>query len=937
MNKKNIGIQKFLTKHMVFIAFVMFGLLLFIWVMNEYYVFSSKAKLLKEEYEDVQKTMLKNEVNNVVNYIDYMKDQTERRLKSELKGRVNEAIDIARNIYQENIDSKQLFEIEKMIKDALRPIRFLEGRGYYFAFSMDGIETLFADRPEMEGKNMLPVQGAKGEYVVRDMIDIVKKQREGFYKYTWTKPSQKEKGFLKIAYVKYFKSLDWVFGTGEYLDDFTNQIQNMVLDRIVGLRFSDEGYFFGSREGGYPLFTNGKVTKNADSIGEMTDPNGVKIIQEQQRISKHPNGGFVRYSWPKLGSSVPVAKISYVREISEWGWTIGAGVYLDSVDKKIAKSKDTLKRELIEKSVMSICVFIGFIGVIWFWAKRVASKTQETIETFETSFKKAATASAAVPVDDMQFSELSRIAESANKMIDLQKKTENSLRESEEKFRQLIENINEIFWIRDAKTNELLYISPNFEKIWGLSINEVMKKPESFLEAIHPDDRDNVVRVFQNQKEDEQFELEYRIILPDGSVRWIKGKIFPIFNATGDIYRRAGINEDITEKKKMEADLIQAHKMEAIGTLAGGIAHDFNNILSSILGYTELAMDDVDKGSTVEDSLKEVYKAGNRAKDLVWQILTFARQTDDPMKPIQVDTIAKEVLKFIRSSIPTTIDIQQNIASDSLIMGNATQIHQIIMNLCTNAAQAMEESGGILELTLMDVTMDKISPLVNYGLKPGDYIELTVSDTGLGIPQDVIHSIFEPYFTTKAPGEGSGMGLAVVQGIVEQRGGKINVYSQLGEGTAFRVYLPITKKRRVSESFETQVLPPGTERILLVDDEAPIAQMGSQILERLGYTVTKRTSSIEALELFKQKPDKFDLVISDTTMPNMTGDILSTELMAIRSDIPIILCTGYSKKISDETALEIGVKAFLYKPIVKSELAKTVRNVLDEAKGGTQR
>ncbi len=357
-NKNNIGIQKFLTKNMVIIASALFSLLLLVWVVNEYYVFSSEAKLLKEEYEDAQKNMLKKEVNNLVNYIDYMKNQTEIRLKSELNNRVNEAIDIARNIYQENIDSKPLSEIEKMVKDALRPIRFFEGRGYFFAFSMNGIETLFADRPEMEGKNMLPVQGAKGEFVVRDMIDLVKKQGEGFYQYTWTKPSHKKKEFLKNAYVKYFKPFDWVFGTGEYLDDFTDHIQHMVLERIVNLRFSDEGYFFGSTEGGYPLFTNGVITEGTDHIWEMTDPNGVKVIQEQQSASKQPDGGFVRYSWSKLGSSTPVPNISYVREIQGWGWTIGAGVYLDTVEKTIAKSKDTLKKNLIKKSSsVVICSF----------------------------------------------------------------------------------------------------------------------------------------------------------------------------------------------------------------------------------------------------------------------------------------------------------------------------------------------------------------------------------------------------------------------------------------------------------------------------------------------------------------------------------------------------------------------------------------------------
>jgi len=386
------------------------------------------------------------------------------------------------------------------------------------------------------------------------------------------------------------------------------------------------------------------------------------------------------------------------------------------------------------------------------------------------------------------------------------------------------------------------------------------------------------------------------------------------------------------ERKGMESQLIQSQKMESIGNLAGGIAHDFNNILSSVIGFTELSLDEVEKGTQIEDNLQEVYTAGKRAKDLVNQILAFARQSEKELKPIPVDTIATEVLKFIRSSIPTTIEIRQNIESDSLIMGNATQIHQILMNLFTNAAHAMEDKGGILEFSLKDIMMDSGVNRGKRELTPGNYIEIRVADTGTGIAPEIIGSIFDPYFTTKGPGEGTGMGLAMVHGIVESYGGKILVDGKQGQGTLFTIYLPATRKRQEHRPYQSEELPAGTERILFVDDEAPIAKMGGQALEGLGYTVSIRTSSIEALELFRTKPNAFDLVITDTTMPNMTGDRLAIELMKIRFDIPIILCTGYSKKISDESAVEIGIKAFAYKPVVKADLAKTVRKVLDESK-----
>jgi len=252
------------------------------------------------------------------------------------------------------------------------------------------------------------------------------------------------------------------------------------------------------------------------------------------------------------------------------------------------------------------------------------------------------------------------------------------------------------------------------------------------------------------------------------------------------------------------------------------------------------------------------------------------------------------------------------------------------MNLCTNAAQAMDEFGGTLEVALEDVSVKNPSVLFEKGLKPGDYVEISVSDTGAGIPPELLHSIFDPYFTTKGIGEGTGMGLAVVQGIVEKGDGKIIVERRPDKGTRFCVYLPVTKKRLVQQLPETEQLPSGTERILFVDDEAPIAEMGRKMLESLGYSVTIRTNSIDALELFRQKPDDFDLVITDMTMPNMTGDVLAVQLMAVRTDIPVILCTGYSKKISGDSAAEIGIKAFAFKPIVKADLAKTVRDVLDK-------
>jgi PAS domain S-box-containing protein len=518
--------------------------------------------------------------------------------------------------------------------------------------------------------------------------------------------------------------------------------------------------------------------------------------------------------------------------------------------------------------------------------------------------------------------------------ISERKQAEEALKENEQRFRELFNNMSsgvaiynspdngESFVFTDLNESGLKNAQKTKDEVIGREVREVFPGVE-VLGLF-----DVFKRVWRTRIPENYPSSMYK---DDKLLLWVENYVCKL--PSGELVTIYG---DTTDQKKaeeakeqLEKQLRHAHKLESIGNLAGGIAHDFNNILSSVIGFTELALDDVEKGTNIEDSLHEVYAAGKRAKDLVQQILAFARQSDEEMKPIQVDIIVKEVLQLIRSSIPTTIEIKKNIDSDSLIMGNQTQLHQIIMNLCTNAAHAMEDEGGTLIVSLKDSVINRKFGK-KFEFKYGDYIEISVSDTGTGIAPEILEKIFEPYFTTKGPGEGSGLGLAMVHGIVESYGGKITVDSKLSEGTTFTVYLPVTRKRKIHRLYEQAELPSGSERILFVDDEAPIAKMGSQTLEGLGYTVSIRTSSIEALELFRTKPNDFDLVITDMTMPNMSGDKLAVELMKIRPDIPVMLCTGFSKKISDDSIETIGIRAVAYKPIVKADLAKTVRKVLDD-------
>ncbi len=502
---------------------------------------------------------------------------------------------------------------------------------------------------------------------------------------------------------------------------------------------------------------------------------------------------------------------------------------------------------------------------------------------------------------------------------------EEALRESESKFRSLFNLSPQGIALTELETGRLVDANNMFCDLTKYSQEEIIGKTTTEVGFYSDNDRARFIKKLQTSGEVNGMKMDFKgkdgaiiTVFMFARVIRISGKSFILT-----------IFLDMTEQKQLQAQLQQSQKIQSIGTLAGGIAHDFNNILFSMIGYTEMALDDTEKGTLLHNNLQEVLIAAQRAKCLVKQILTFSRQADQDLKPLQIQLVVKEVLKLIRSSLPTTIEIHQNISNAcGFVMANATQIHQVAMNLLTNAYHAMEDEGGKLEVTLKEVDLD-MDDLEDPAMIPGPYVCLTVKDTGAGIDEYVMDRIFDPYFSTKEKDKGTGLGLAVVHGIVKSYGGNIRVYSKPGKETAFHVYLPVIQTR--AETNETRVISPvegGKEQILLVDDEEQIVRMSQQMLKKLGYHVTARTSSIETLEAFRAAPDKFDLVITDMTMPNMTGVQLAKKLFNIRPDIPILICTGFSEKISEHKAKAMGIRGYVMKPVVKSELAKKIREVI---------
>ncbi len=703
-------------------------------------------------------------------------------------------------------------------------------------------------------------------------------------------------------------------------------------------------------------------------------------------------------------------------------------------------------------TILAISIISIFITIATWWLLRTyVNKPLDKLLSWISQVEKGEYDNAEV---DYPQREIQTVVNHFSLMVDSIKNREQRIRDSDERFREVAANINEVIWLFDWNKQKIIYVSHAYERIWGRSIENLYKRYDELAESIHPDDLTYARESFQKILKSEAGLLrEYRIVRPDGTVRWISDHGFPIFNDDRQVVRITGIAEDITdrkeaegalreseeryrllvenandaifiiedgivkfpnlkteemtgysekelseipfikiihpddremvlerrrksllgekfpssysfrminksggellvqintvlitwegkpatinfirditEQKRLEDQLRQSHKIESIGTLAGGIAHDFNNIIGIILGNTELAIEDVPEWNPARLNLEEIRTASIRAKDVVHQLLSFARKTKREKKPINIIPVIKESLNLLRSSIPTSIEIRQNIPEDiDTILADPTQLNQVLINLCTNADHAMPD-GGVIVVTLKKIELDEDTAAQHPELNPGRYVNLTVSDKGHGISHKEIDYIFDPYFTTKEVGKGTGMGLAVVHGIVKGHNGIILVESELGKGTTFSIFFSVVAKEAEVETEADEKLPTGDERILFVDDEELIVGIGHQILERLGYKVESTTSPIDALGLFRSKPDQFDLVITDLTMPRMTGDKLVKEILKIQRDIPIILCTGFSEKIDEKKAKAIGVADYIEKPLDMRDYAMKIRKVLD--------
>jgi PAS domain S-box-containing protein len=593
-------------------------------------------------------------------------------------------------------------------------------------------------------------------------------------------------------------------------------------------------------------------------------------------------------------------------------------------------------RKLLEQAGLAILITCFTLFIAYLFSRRALKSIYQPIADLAALTRHVAEKNdytVRAPSQKSQ-NEIGRLVEDFNSMLVQVEKRDAALLESKNRFRSLLDQAGDAFFLHDfdgrfVEVNEWACESLGYsrEELLQMTLFDVdvdarkgLHKEKSWETLVpgHPETLYGTHR----RKDGTTFPVEVRIVLvEEGENSYLQG-------LARDISER---KQAEVEKEKLETQLRQAQKMEAIGTLAGGIAHDFNNLLSPILGYSELILLDQSVDSKTKDKIQAILSASIRAKELVKQILTFSRRSEHQLAPLFLQPVVKEALKLLRSSIPTSIELKQQIDPNcGTVLADPGQIHQIVMNLCTNAYQAMKGASGIISVSLSQEELTTADLASKIGLSAGQYLKLVVEDSGEGMDHETLKRIFEPYYTTKTKEKGTGLGLAVVHGIIKKYGGEINVYSEPGKGSRFNIYLPvISEETLLKEDAHAKQLPTGTGRILFVDDEKQITELGQTFLEMLGYQVTSCNDPTEALSIFNNDPSQFDLVITDMTMPKMTGALLSQELLKVREDLPIIMCTGFSEAMDEEAAKQFGIRDFLMKPVSSLELAQAVRTVLD--------
>lgn len=948
MMKNKISFIKSIRLWGILLLLVLAGALIVLDVSRSYRDANRRAEQVRADYIEQQRQRISCEVDRVVKLINFETEHVVQLEQDKIKERVYEAHAIAENIYQQNKSTKSNAEIRQIIIDAIRPIRFDRGSGYYFIDGLDGLNYLFADHPEYEGTSMLDAQDTRGQYVTRDMIDIVTRADEGFYRYHWTKPNSTEKDFLKFSFVKRFEPLDWFIGTGIYLDAAETAIQKIVSRYIEDHRFGLNrlGYVFIldllDIQGGKDFAIMYANPNRPDLIGkhisdDLQDARGKMFRKEFLRGLRENGECYVDYWYKKFDNLEPSPKTSFFKLTEDGRFIVAAGVYLDDVEEKILKMQSDLNSEIWSNVQLFIFVLIATILsfiLLWNWLSR---RLKNDFGLFADFFTRAAYSSEAINLDLVKFVELEQMAETANQMLNDKALAEKALVEEREQLLVTLHSIVDGVITTDTNGHiELLNKVAENLTGWtqadaaGKEIEEIFNLG---YKGGHLETDSNLIEE-QLEGSGAISELKALLVARDGNEYRIVTSTAPIYGTNGEVCGKVIVFRDETERLKTEEELFKAKKLESVGLLAGGIAHDFNNILAGLFGNIELAKRKIPEDHPAHSYMQVAHQALERATNLTKQLLTFAKGGEPILEAVSVQQVINDVVQFnlSGSSVKAVINLPDNLWP---VKADKGQFGQVFANLTINAKHAMP-MGGTLYLSAENVPCEKgdVPAIIS-----GDCIKLMVRDEGVGMTADLLDKIFDPYFSTKQTG--SGLGLATVRSIIEKHNGQISVVSEPGQGTTFTICLPADRDAAsVADNSDLNTSAPSsvtTGRVLIVDDEKLVQNVLVEMLEIIGYATDVAVEGEAGRDKYlaaQNHGNPYALVIMDLTIPGgMGGQEATKEILAIDPDARVIATSGYSTDPIMARFLDYGFCGRISKPFrlddVKREVSRVLNTLVD--------